>query len=503
MALDIPLPGSFGEAYRKGSETGSTILSRMMQAQQAKNELAETSRYHTGQLGIQQGELGVRQKQLDINARHATVAEKAESRAQQLMPLVMQEYKDKHGKAASEAYMKGAYNKIIIDEYTKEYPDLFPGHAQEAHQAAMTARQASQPQEEGPITQPESPIGRMTPTQQMPNFGEQPQQRQTPVEFSNPPQPQGTPWAPYVPPQEVQAHEQMQPQAPQMPGFSPIPQEAQQTPETVTSKLRQLEAQGQLPKPIADKINEKEALDEQAKNGKVIFAGDPKRYRMDKLAGLPGFPAIKQTPRPNNMTDLTYPSGKIVEVQGTPPGIKNANAPLSATEKKEAYKLEADGRSLKSMVDKANGIKKLLTEHPDTTGIFPGLASKFNLSTDENMGKLIPKITKLQADMARYGSQRGGAQALKWAEAAKPSTYRGGNFNVKMAESIIEDAKNDYDELSRDYKALTGKDYPIEFPGDNKTSKITIIAPDGSEHEILKDHEKAALAKYPGSKIKE
>ena len=477
MALDIPLPGSFGEAYRKGSETGSTMLARMMQAQQAKNELAETSRYHTGQLGIQQGELGVRQKQLDINARHAAVAEKAEGRAQQLMPYLVEKYKDEHGEAASKAHMKKMYDAIIEDTYKSEYPDLFPGHAQEAHQAAMTARQASQPQEEGPNTQPESPIGRMTPTQKIPNFGEQPQKRQTPVEFSNPPQPQGTPWAPYVPPQEVQAHEQMQPQAPQMPGFSPIPQEAQQTPETVTSKLRQLEAQGQLPKPIADKINEKEALDEQAKNGKVIFTGDPKRYRMDKLAGLPGFPAIKQTPRPNNMMDLTYPSGKIVEVQGTPPKEKGANAPLTATEKKEVFKMQESGRALQSLVNRAEGIKKVLTVHPEATGKIAGGRELFNLSNDKNLAAVIPKMKALQADMARFGSTRGGAYALKWAERAKPSTFRSGEFNISMIDSIVEDAKNDYDELAGEYKEMTGKDYPIKFPENESAKKSETEAP--------------------------
>ena len=164
MALDIPLPGSFGEAYRKGSETGSTILSRLMAAKQAQNELAETSKYHEGQLGIQKGELGVRQKQLDINSRHAAVAEAAEGRAQKLMPYLVQEYQDTHGKAASEAEMKGMYNKIIKYEYTNAYPTLFPGHAEEAHKAALDHLERQKAQSEAQsqqLQQPQQAPGQM------------------------------------------------------------------------------------------------------------------------------------------------------------------------------------------------------------------------------------------------------------------------------------------------------------------------------------------------------
>jgi len=46
MAMNIPMPGSFGTAALEGATGMQNILASMLQGRQRSQELAETAKYH-------------------------------------------------------------------------------------------------------------------------------------------------------------------------------------------------------------------------------------------------------------------------------------------------------------------------------------------------------------------------------------------------------------------------------------------------------------------------
>lgn len=222
-----------------------------------------------------------------------------------------------------------------------------------------------------------------------------------------------------------------------------------------------------------------------------LHPGNPRLTQLDRIAGLvPGIP--KPVTHINNGMLLTqYPSGRITAQKI--PGIKpisqetpearqkretqtRIDAATGIEDAKQASKLQTSGRDLLNLVTRAQKIKKLLDENSDLTGLRQGGLAALNLSQSKKLAEFDQTTRKLQADMARYGSQRGGAQALKWAERSKPGTFKSVDYNQGMIKSILDDSKADYDEMASEYKDRTGKEFPLKFPENNMSpsnQKIT------------------------------
>ncbi len=94
MALNIPMPESPGTSFIQGLDTGSNMLSRMMQPVLERERLKQQQNQFIQNLALQKQE---------------------QDRAQALLPYTIQQYKDTHRTAQSEADFKDIYRKIIQD----------------------------------------------------------------------------------------------------------------------------------------------------------------------------------------------------------------------------------------------------------------------------------------------------------------------------------------------------------------------------------------------------
>lgn len=130
---------------------------------------------------------------------------------------------------------------------------------------------------------------------------------------------------------------------------------------------------------------------------------------------------------------------------------------------KEGHEIKSAATQLKSVYDRALKLKKLIVENPKLTGPLKGRLADLGAIDDEKLSAFIETAGKLQGDIARYGSTRGGAQALKWAELIKPSHKKGGKFNLGMINSILENAQNDYSEYANQFEEIEGKPLSVRL----------------------------------------
>jgi hypothetical protein len=162
---------------------------------------------------------------------------------------------------------------------------------------------------------------------------------------------------------------------------------------------------------------------------------------------------------------------------------------------KEGSKLKTAARTLQGVREKGLKLKKLLEENPGLTGWRQGGLAMLNLSQSEALAKFDQTARRLQADMARYGSQRGGAQALKWAERAKPSNFRGNKYNMGMIDSILEDTDSEHENMASEYQSRLGKEFPIKAFGQKKGKMVKIRDNQtGQVHEMSEEEAQKLMA---------
>lgn len=190
--------------------------------------------------------------------------------------------------------------------------------------------------------------------------------------------------------------------------------------------------------------------------------GNPRLVKLDSLAGLvPGIPKPVQK-FSNGMVMTTYPSGRTT-VQKIP-GTAGQTASERAVNAKEASKIRDQASALINSANLVNQGYALLDNNRDLTGIGSGLAEKFNLSNNPELGKFTTVTGKLQAELGKYASSRGGIQAVKWAQSVKPSSFKPEDYNYGMFEGIQSNLADDYATLNNQYKAVTGQDLPVPLP---------------------------------------
>jgi len=214
-----------------------------------------------------------------------------------------------------------------------------------------------------------------------------------------------------------------------------------------------------------------------------IRSGNPNLSRLDKVAGLvPGIPKPEVHYTPSGMVITRYPSGRVTaQNMSNVPGMKTVAQETPDERKqreidtrvqsaqgvagaKEASKIRDQATALANSANLVQQGYNLLDENPDLTGIGSGIASKFNLSNNPNLGKFTTVAGKLQAELGKYASQRGGIQAVNWASSVKPSQWKPEDYNYGMFEGIQQNLQDDYNTLNQQYKAATGKDLPIKLP---------------------------------------
>jgi len=142
---------------------------------------------------------------------------------------------------------------------------------------------------------------------------------------------------------------------------------------------------------------------------------------------------------------------------------------------KEGNKIKNQIRSLINLSNLTNDATSILNENPNLTGIGSGLSTKFNLSNNPALGKFSTITGKMQAEIGRYASQRGGIQSVKWAEKIKPSEWKSENYNYGMLDESQQNIIDEYNSLASQYKDITGKDINLKLPSFMKKQKTLKI----------------------------
>lgn len=508
MFAPIPMPQGHNEVFKDVMDYYEQLQKRKAQQDQFSQELATNK---------------------DQFAQKLALSKQAEDRAQALMPYMIQQYKDLHGKEAAQADIQKIYRDLIKDALENgggasavpgapggapglpkggEDPSLvaYPGTSDNPLLSEQNRQRLQQFMAQNPNLPDEQKA-------QISNFLQMPQSPMTAG---------GAPLSPGMVPGAAPA--------PALPGQTPISGQPGQAPQMPGQMPGQVP--GQLPgQPQEQKLPQ--AMPAGGEGGippgqeVTVKPGNPQLEKLDRVAGLvPGIPKPQTHFAPNGMIVTRYPSGKVTLQNTGIPGMKTVNqeTPQERQQRetqtkidvatgtdnaKTASKLVSSGRELISLVDRAKKVKDLLDENPGLTGWLQGGLASLNLSQSKKLAEFDQTTRKLQADMGRYGSQRGGAQVLKWAERSKPGTYKSVDYNQGMVKSILDDAKADYVEMAREYKDRTGKDFPVPFPemGSNAESgggsdRITIVDSNGGEHTILRQNLDKARERDKGLRVK-
>jgi hypothetical protein len=234
----------------------------------------------------------------------------------------------------------------------------------------------------------------------------------------------------------------------------------------------------------------------------TVKRGDPNRERWDRVAGQTIFgmkiPDVKSKVVDGMQYD-TYPSGKVVATKGGPNTEEKAEIGLNVAERREESKAhvkqnteaETSGTSLAKSARYLRQLKQILEENPGLTGPGASFSSKLGLSKNKQLGKFKEISGKLQAEIGKYASQRGGIQSVNWAASVKPDIGNQPEMNLGMIEAALEGIGEDYKDISDQYgKRNKGKRFPVELPGEEKEKSkekengITKVI-DGTEYKMI------------------
>ncbi len=129
-----------------------------------------------------------------------------------------------------------------------------------------------------------------------------------------------------------------------------------------------------------------------------------------------------------------------------------------------AQELRESAKDLQLAGMDINGIHDILTG-PDSlsTGITRSLTGKLGFGS-EKLGELNERAIRLQAQMTKALSSRGGAGAANIVASGKPSSWKSTSENLGITKAYAERINNEYDLLNQEYKNITGKDLPYTLP---------------------------------------
>lgn len=111
-----------------------------------------------------------------------------------------------------------------------------------------------------------------------------------------------------------------------------------------------------------------------------------------------------------------------------------------------------------------NGIHDILTG-PDSlsTGVTKSLIGKLGFGS-EKLGELNERALRLQAQMTKAISSRGGVGAANIVASGKPSSWKSTSENLGISKAYAERINNEFELLNQEYKNITGKDLPYTLP---------------------------------------
>ena len=131
---------------------------------------------------------------------------------------------------------------------------------------------------------------------------------------------------------------------------------------------------------------------------------------------------------------------------------------------KRAQQLKETAKDLELAGLDVEGIHDILTG-PDSlgTGLTKSLVGKLGWGS-EKLGAFNERALRLQAQMTKALSSRGGAQAANIVAGGKPSSWKSTSENLGITDAYADRLKNEFKLLNQEYKGITGKNLPYTLP---------------------------------------
>lgn len=138
--------------------------------------------------------------------------------------------------------------------------------------------------------------------------------------------------------------------------------------------------------------------------------------------------------------------------------LKKESAKLDLKEQKEFGKKYRESlNALKSSIQNERTVEDVLKRVH--TGILPSIFAKTPFG-GSGLGELNEPATRMQAELGRAISQRGGQGAAELAAQGKPSQWRSNAYNEGILKSIRRRQASEFMSMKDEYESTTGKPFP-------------------------------------------
>lgn len=210
-----------------------------------------------------------------------------------------------------------------------------------------------------------------------------------------------------------------------------------------------------------------------------VLNEQPSEINMPRSSYVPGTGAPLYSPenisnKNNEIRPVNYKQAIVRHLLGVPAELpqEKMSREISTSNVKEqgkldvkrAQQLKESAKDLSLAGIDIEGIHDILTG-PDSlgTGIIKTLIGKAGLGS-EQLGGFNERALRLQTQMTKALSSRGGEGAAKIVASGKPSTWKSTSENLGITNAYAERIKNEFNLLNQEYKGITGKDLPYTLP---------------------------------------
>lgn len=132
----------------------------------------------------------------------------------------------------------------------------------------------------------------------------------------------------------------------------------------------------------------------------------------------------------------------------------------------EAKKIREEAEDLSKTYGYVRELQRLMKENPNLTNPVTGFAAKFGIGNEAG-GRFNALSLKLQAELARQISQRGGKGAAELAALGKTNLSNLPAYNNGVLASLEKDLRLNLSRYAQRHKQLTGKELPYNFDQTN------------------------------------
>lgn len=179
--------------------------------------------------------------------------------------------------------------------------------------------------------------------------------------------------------------------------------------------------------------------------------------------------ALKQLELEHKPTEYSL-SDALKQAQAQAALQKASMNPLELAAAKERQKMDLKrqqeilqlARHLRETGQDVAGIEGLFEGGKSPTGPMAYLAQKTGKGSKE-LGEFNERALRLQADLARMISQRGGAVAAGLAATGKPSAWSDRAYNLGITKAMRERIQREFNNLQKEYQEITGEKLPYDL----------------------------------------